>query len=271
MDDDGHSASARPRALWQLGLLGLIGLSGVLVLTGLGVWQLERRVWKLDLIQRVEQRVHAPAAPAPGPSQWPEINDRDSYRHIEVSGHFRADRDTLVKAVTERGSGYWVMSPFQTDDSFTVLINRGFVPDSAAKDSWKISEVAAQTALTGLLRMTEPGGGFLRRNDPAADRWYSRDVAAIAVAGSLGITAPYFIDRDAGANAQDLPIGGLTVLRFPNNHFVYAFTWFSLALMLIAAMLHVGRYEWRMRRSMRFDKAGSASQTKTTHDQGMQA
>lgn len=270
MDDDGHSPSSRPRALWQLGLFGLIGLSGVLLLTGLGVWQLERRVWKLDLIQRVEQRVHAPAVPAPGPSQWPGIDDGESYRHVEISGHFRAGRDTLVKAVTERGSGSWVISPFQTDEGFTVLINRGFVPDDAAQDSWQVSDVTAQ-AVTGLLRMTEPGGGFLRRNDPAAGRWYSRDVAAIAAARALGTVAPYFIDRDAGANAQDLPVSGLTIIRFPNNHLVYALTWFGLALMLIAAMLYVGRYECRMRRSMRFDKAGSASHTKTTHDQGMQA
>lgn len=270
MDDDGHSPRSRPRALWQLGLFGLIGLSGVLLLTGLGVWQLERRVWKLDLIQRVERQAHAPAVAAPGPSQWPGIGDRDSYRHVEVSGHFRAGRDTLVKAVTEHGSGSWVISPFQADGGFTVLINRGFVPDDAAQASWQVSDVPART-VTGLLRMTEPRGGFLRHNDPAAGRWYSRDVAAIAAAKALGTTAPYFIDQDAGANARDLPIGGLTVLHFPNNHLVYALTWFSLALMLIAAMLYVGRYEWRMRSSIRFDKAGSASQTKTTHDQGMRA
>ena len=28
--------------------------------------------------------------------------------------------------------------------------------------------------------MRGAGGGFLRRNDPAADRWFSRDVDAIA-------------------------------------------------------------------------------------------
>jgi surfeit locus 1 family protein len=32
----------------------------------LGNWQLERRLWKLDLIEKVETRVHAPAESAPG-------------------------------------------------------------------------------------------------------------------------------------------------------------------------------------------------------------
>ena len=52
--------------------------------------------------------------------------------------------------------------------------------------------------------MTEPGGGFLRRNDPAAGRWHSRDVRAIAAARGLDEVAPYFIDaerRRAGRGA----------------------------------------------------------------------
>ncbi|WP_204265686.1 SURF1 family cytochrome oxidase biogenesis protein, partial [Klebsiella pneumoniae] len=71
----------------------------------------------------------------------------------------------------------------------------------------------------------------------------------------LGEVAPYFIDRDAGTNARDLPIGGLTVIRFPNNHLVYAITWFALALMLAAALIYVGRYEWQVRKTMRLNQA----------------
>ena len=85
--------------------------------------------------------------------------------------------------------------------------------------------------MTGLLRLSEPGGGFLRSNDPRADRWYSRDVAAIAARRGLGTTVPYFIDADAADTVRSGPVGGLTVVRFPNNHLAYAITWFILALM----------------------------------------
>ncbi|TIU19009.1 MAG: SURF1 family protein, partial [Mesorhizobium sp.] len=51
-------------------VLVLLGLLGVLVFAGLGIWQLERRVWKLDLIARVDQRIHAPVVDAPGPESW---------------------------------------------------------------------------------------------------------------------------------------------------------------------------------------------------------
>jgi surfeit locus 1 family protein len=79
------------------------------------------------------------------------------------------------------------------------------------------------------LRLPEPVGGFLRTNDPAANRWYSRDVEAIANARRLGPVAPFFIDADASPDPKAYPVGGLTVVRFSNNHLVYALTWFALA------------------------------------------
>jgi surfeit locus 1 family protein len=101
--------------------------------------------------------------------------------------------------------------------------------------------------VTGLLRITEPKGGFLRANDPAAERWYSRDVAAIAAARGLADAAPYFIDADAAPNPGGLPVGGLTIVAFPNSHLVYAITWYGLAVMLAGAVLYVVRDERRVR------------------------
>ena len=91
--------------------------------------------------------------------------------------------------------------------------------------------------MTGLLRITEPGGGFLRRNDPAAGRWYSRDVAAIAAARGLADVAPYFVDADASSDVPGGPRGGLTIVSFTNHHLIYALTWFVLAIMAAGAGL----------------------------------
>jgi surfeit locus 1 family protein len=246
-DNSGEDSSTTNRTPVKLILIGVFVLFCIIVLAGLGFWQLERRAWKLDLINRVEQRIHEPAAGAPGPDQWTGINDSElAYRHIETSGRFLDKPVTLVKAVTSRGSGYWVMSPFQSSSGFTVLINRGFVPADRANEGWQPDQL--QTNITGLLRITEPGGGFLRSNDPAGGRWYSRDVASIAATLNIESIAPYFIDAGAGQNPVDLPAGGLTVIAFPNNHLVYALTWFGMALMLGVASTIVGRNEWRARR-----------------------
>ena len=213
-------------------------------LAALGVWQLERRVWKHELVAAVASRIDAEPVAAPGPGDWKRVNARqDAYRRVTATGTFRHDRETLVQAVTDRGPGYWVVTPLETP-GFTLLINRGFVPkdrrDAAARAA---GNEAGRVTVTGLLRVTEPGGAFLRSNEPAADRWFSRDVAAIAKARGLDRTAPYFVDADARANPGGYPVGGLTVVRFPDNHLVYALTWFALS----ALSLFFAWRLWRIR------------------------
>lgn len=244
-DADGDR-NGKPVSSLKLVMLGFFAVLGVAVLLALGIWQLERRVWKLDLIQRVNERVHAAPVAAPGPQSWPVINAAgDAYRHVQVQGHFIEGHDTLVQAVTELGGGYWLLAPFQTTDGFTVLVNRGYVPADRSQ-RYPAGGDGTRT-LTGLLRITEPGGGFLRRNDPAGGRWYSRDVAAIAAAQGLHKIAPYFIDADASAQTAGFPVGGLTVISFPNNHLLYALTWFALAAMLAGWSFYAARQEWRLR------------------------
>jgi surfeit locus 1 family protein len=205
-------------------------LLAIAVFLALGVWQVERRAWKLDLISRVDARLAAAPVPAPGPADWPGLTRAaDEYRRVTANGTFRNDREVTTLAVTVRGSGYWVLTPLATAD-FTVLVNRGFVPHDRREAATRPEgEIEGPVTVTGLLRFSEPRGGFLRRNDPAAGRWYSRDVAAIAAAEGLGTLAPYFIDADAAPNPGGLPVGGLTVVRFRNAHLSYALTWFALA------------------------------------------
>jgi surfeit locus 1 family protein len=222
-------------------LLLCLALIGVLGFAALGVWQVERLAWKRALIARVEARIHATPSALPSPATWSAITDRDAYRRIRVTGTFDHAAETLVKAVTEQGDGFWVVTPLRTAQG-VVLINRGFVPgDRRAPASRSAGQLAGPVTVTGLLRITEPGGAFLRSNDPAADRWYSRDVAAIARARGLGKIAPFFIDADATPNLGGYPIGGLTVVRFSDNHLVYALTWFGLALLCAFAAWQVVR------------------------------
>ncbi len=239
--------------------------------TALGLWQLHRLDWKLALIERVESRIHAPAVDAPVPSQWSTISAAsDEYKRIRLQGRFLPGHDTRVQALTRLGAGFWILSPFRTPDGNTVLVNRGFVPEDWKGDNNNDnSTLSAVTEVTGLLRLSEPGGGFLRRNQPAADRWYSRDVQAIAAARGLPAVAPYFVDAEADvdadsrnstsnaasatlgaagtATAESWPRAGLTVTSFSNNHRGYALTWFVLALMCAAAAVYLLRHEWRQR------------------------
>ncbi|UIK07973.1 SURF1 family protein [Neorhizobium galegae] len=219
---------ARSRLIFAGAMLFL-----TLIFIGLGTWQVQRLFWKLDLIARVDARVTATPAPAPSSPAWPAINaENDEYRRVTAAGVFHHDDETLVQAVTDLGPGFWILTPLEQKDGTTVLINRGFVPadrrDPAARAD---GEIEGPVKITGLIRISEPGGAFLRSNDPAGGRWYSRDVAAIAATKGLEKVAPYFIDADATPIPGGLPVGGLTVIRFRNSHLVYAVTWYLLAVM----------------------------------------
>lgn len=235
---------AKPRRR-STGFLILFSMAAALAVAGLaslGLWQVHRLAWKRDLIAKVESRVHA--APVPAPSS---ASDKDAYTRVIATGHFLHDRATFVQASTVRGAGFWVLTPLMTDRGFTLLVNRGFIPPDARSI---YSRPDGQVRITGLMRLSEPGGGFLRSNDPQASRWYSRDVAAIAVARQLRApVANYFIDAERNGPPASLPMGGLTVLRFPNSHLSYALTWFALAAMAAGAYIFVMRHEWKERRS----------------------
>lgn len=230
------------RSWFGRGILVVLVLAGIAGFAALGVWQLERRAWKLELIDRVERRIHAEPTPVPGPEAWPSVDAAGfAYRRVRLAGRYLHDSETLVQAVTELGAGYWVLTPMVTSQG-TVLVNRGFVAGDRRDPGGSVaSNPVGETQVTGLLRISEPGDGFLRRNDPAAERWYSRDVAAIAAARGLADVAPFFVDADAASdvssNGPGGPRGGLTVVSFNNHHLIYALTWFTLAILAAGAGL----------------------------------
>ena len=226
---------------------------------GLGTWQVFRLQWKLDLIERVDARVHADPVAPPLASQWPQVSrESDEYRRVRLSGRYLYELTTPVQALSDLGAGFWLLTPLCLGDGHIVLVNRGFIPSSGdiatrypARKAGANPCAAIQGApvdVVGLLRIAEPKSGFLRDNDPVDNRWYAREVGAIAAARGLdpAKVAPFFVDAGKGQDPKDAPetaVGGLTVISFPNNHLVYALTWYALALMVAAAAWWVVRYE----------------------------
>lgn len=243
-------------------------LAAIIVFIVLGTWQVQRLSWKLDLIQRTEQRVHATPVSAPEPAAWSSVSaSNDAYRHVRLTGVYLPQQSVRVQAVTDFGAGFWLLTPLRQANGAIVLINQGFVlaqrgpngsNQAVCDDAATLANQShLSTTITGLLRLSEPGGAFLRHNDPLAQRWYSRDVQAIARQQQLGQIAPYFIDIDGATNADGTPaqpnrqpsmhcpLGGLTVVSFQNNHLVYAVTWYALALMVAGAFGWAARSQRR--------------------------
>lgn len=215
----------RPRWL-DIVLLALAGLVFA-TLIGLGNWQVRRLAWKTDLIAAVETRAHGEAVAPPAP---PVTAADHAYLRVAVAGRFLHDRSLRVKAVTELGPGFWLMTPLR-GDAGTVWINRGFLPDGADP-----SRPDGPLRVEGLLRVTEPGGTLLEKNDPGTGRWVSRDIAAMNAAAGVDAAPGWFLDADQAGPPEGWPRGGMTVIDFRNSHLSYALTWYAMAALLVAGM-----------------------------------
>lgn len=245
------------RPLWQKLAMLVLLVSLVVLFCGLGSWQIQRLGWKKELIASVDSRIHADPVAVPGTAEWPGMDVVDRvYQRVTMTGTFDHSAEAQTLAVTELGSGYWVMTPLQLEAGGTVIVNRGFVPQALREPETRHETApSGDVVVTGLLRVSEPGGGFLRDNDPETGRWYSRDTEAIARSNKLtGPVAPFFVDAEMdGAETDDgndaatttsinaigpespvdsagrFPRAGLTVVTFRNTHLIYALTWFTLA------------------------------------------
>ena len=212
----------------------------------LGTWQVQRMLWKQALIERVNARIHAKPKPAPAPAAAFDAAASE-YQPVALHGEFDHSKQALVQASTTLGAGFWVLTPLRTDAGWWVWVNRGFVPTASQRGQQAIHTPTGPQDVQGLLRLPEPKGGFLRNNDAAGDRWYSRDVVALTAARGLPASqvAHYFVDAQANPTAKpgQWPVGGLTVVKFSNNHLAYIFTWYALALMVVVAFVFVWRHD----------------------------
>ena len=221
-------------------LRGLIlpGVAMVIVtgaLASLGTWQVHRLAWKRELIATVESRVHlAPVvAPSLEAARGLDMAGLD-FRPVTLRGRFVAGVEAHVHAILGEprgrfgGPGVWVMAPLERDDGSIVWVNRGFVPVDRVSPAAPSGEVE----IAGLLRRSEPRGGFAPADDRARNLWFVRDPQVLAAGFGLdgARVAPFTVDAGTDATPPGgLPQAGETRLAFENNHLGYALTWYGLA------------------------------------------
>lgn len=231
-------------------LSGLATLIALAILVGLGTWQLQRKVWKEDLIGQIEARAYGEPGAILPESEWPTWRaDQDEFRKVRVTGTFQHDMEVPVYGLApgeRQGApiqGYYVLTPLKLSSGATVIVNRGFVPtDLKAPATRHQAQPQDEVTITGLVRAPETRNPFTPEDDPAKNNWFARDPHAISEARKLERVAPFLIDADASPNPGGWPRGGQTPLTLPNNHLQYAVTWFGIALTLIGVFI---AFAWR--------------------------
>lgn len=205
------------------------------ILTGLGVWQLERLKWKEGILAHVAALRTAPA------QSLAEVLFR-ARRGADVDfTRVSADCPGLAHArflelygLTDGGPGWRLISACPTPDGpyGGVLVDRGFIPEGVTQRPPVDSADQAPIHIQGVLHLPSQKSLFSPANKPP--HWFTRDIPAMAAALGLRDPAPDFLMAETSSNPELKVLDPAPLpTDIPNRHFEYALTWFGLAVGLL--------------------------------------
>jgi surfeit locus 1 family protein len=211
---------------------GAFALLGLVVLLGLGIWQIERKAWKEGLIATLAQRLTADPVALPPRSAWASLTpEKAEFRRVRLRIAPAGD-DALVytsgSALRDdvKSPGYFVFTPARLPEGGIVVINRGYVPNQS------YPRLEGAQDIIGSLRWPEAPSWFVTDRD-SSGIWYVRDPLAMARAKGWGEVAPFYVEQEAPVPAGGLPHPAQLNVRLRNDHLQYALTWFGLAAVLV--------------------------------------
>ena len=156
----------------------------LVILCGLGTWQLERKAWKEQLIAKISARVGAEPITLDAAQARIGLGEELEYARVRASGRFHHDQTLYLFAPEAGETGWHVYVPLEMASGSFVFVNRGFVSDSQRKAATKAaSPLDGQVEVIGLLRLPGVQATFTPANDAARNIWYWRDLGAMAQSG----------------------------------------------------------------------------------------
>ncbi|NEY90596.1 SURF1 family protein [Tabrizicola oligotrophica] len=210
----------------------LMGVVGCAVLVSLGIWQVNRMHWKAGVLAEIEARIHdapvvLPATPDP---------EADKYLPVIVTGRFTREFVEVLHGIKGGSPGVRIIEVFETTDGRRILVDRGFV----AEEMRPLPRVRGLPSVTGNLHWPQDATASTPPPDAKTGLWFARDVPAMAA--KLNTEATFIVAREpTGDGITPVPVDTSTI---PNDHWGYAITWFSLAL--VWAVM-TGFLLWRIR------------------------
>ena len=210
-------------------------LTGLVILLGLGVWQVQRLAWKEGLLARIAALQAAP--PEPLGVVLHRLGDRGEVDYVRVQTTCPTVQQTptlRLYAVLDGVMGYRLITacPIDSGRYRSLLVDRGFTPTEKVGDATAPQGPIA-SPVVGVLRRADPATWMTQPNAPARNDWRARDIPAMAAALKAVAPAPVFLMLEQPAAPPPGPRPAAIPTDIPNNHLGYALTWFGLAAGLV--------------------------------------
>jgi surfeit locus 1 family protein len=228
------------RLLWPATMTAAM----LIVLLGLGTWQVQRLLWKQALLAQIER------AEAAGPVPLAELSAVTPFIKVSVTGTFLPSETALYGAdVRDAASGptmgAQLIEPLREANGDLILVERGWVPLSR---SGALDQPASVVTVLGYVRAGDTPGWFSAKDDPAARRFFTLNPAVIGSAiGHPNVRNFVLVALAAGPGSGAIvdrwPDPARHLPRPPNNHLAYAITWYGLAVALLAIFIVWARKE----------------------------
>lgn len=199
----------------------------LIVLLGLGTWQIQRLYWKQAILSRILEAEAAPPTPLK--------SNPEPYTKVSVTGHFRFDqiakfgsevRDTRAGPTM----GFYQIVPLERDGAQPLLINRGWVPE---KLETSLQEPVGLVTVIGYIRPSEVSRWFSPADDEVAQQFFTLNPGAIGNVIGVQNAAPFVLVALGPSVMGSYPTPAQHLPRPPNNHLSYVVTWYSLAVALV--------------------------------------
>jgi len=177
-------------------ILGISVFSAICLSTfGLGVWQVKRYYWKIDLIESIKQASHE----EPGVLKSSTVQASSSGRLdgldgkvMTITGHFDHGSELTLgprsapvsllgyaaQGMATNPQGYYIITPFIIEDGedqckdTVIFVNRGWVPKSEVN----YDRPSGSTTISCVIGNEEKAGTFAPKNDPKSKNllWLER-------------------------------------------------------------------------------------------------
>jgi len=227
----------------------LIFLIFFVLLSALGVWQLQRATQKRDIESRINARSNAAALMLNKSVDWDP--DQIEYQKINVSGEFLPQGQLLIDNILIKGKpGYHVMSALKIDGSEQIiLVNRGWTVAGRSRE--QLPEIAlpvGRQTLEGIVR-TPSALPFVDASMTTLDMtvpvslWLYPDLEKYQRETGFNLLPFAMLQNSDNGDGllRDWPAYQAKV----SMHIAYAIQWFAFALIVLIIFIGVGRKHGR--------------------------
>ena len=230
------------RRWWWTTLLVLVG---VLVLTRLGVWQLDRREQRRSRNEEIVQQLALPPLSlnsAGLPDGFEALKDRQAV----ASGEYDLTQQVaLMHQNWASAPGFHLITPLVIEGGsskgdgrpLAVLVDRGWLPAAALpQEHWRSYDVTGPMTVTGYIKLPQTaagGGDVVTTSQLPRSEWYRIDVAQIQEQLPYELLRMYLQEAPPETGDSELPFRSeLDSDLSEGNHLSYAIQWFIFAAIL---------------------------------------